>query len=194
MNAYIRKRTLWFVAVSLVYLLFSSTPCLAEEVTIFTPRKTAISAYRCIEMAPDAIERRDQAYAKIIRDNRWSAVIKSGSSCQYNGHGYAWQVYAGGAAVKIEDKDVSKFWMDGSYQPIKRQDAGRGDIVVMTDPQKPDQFHSAIVLDARWCMSKWADGPLVLHKLNEHPFGRHYRYYRRVKVAAPSGLAIVPSH
>ncbi len=186
-----KKTSLLFVMVSLVFLAAGSIDCLADHVTIVTPRNTAINAYRSNEMLPEEIAKTDLAYAKIIQDNKWKAVIKSSSSSQYNSHGYAWQVYTGGAAVIIDDKDVAKFWMDGSYEPIQRHEAVRGDIVVMTDPARPERMHSAVVIDARWCISKWEDGPLVLHRLNDHPFGRAYQYYRPAKVAAPTGLTIV---
>ena len=189
-----KRNALLTAVVSLVLVLSNSDICLAEEVTVFTPRKTAINAHRSSEMSQESITRTDLAHAKIIKDNRWKAVIKSSSTTQYNSHGYAWQIYGGGAAVNIDDKDVAKFWTDGSYQEIKRHESVRGDIIVMTDPLKPDQLHSAIVINVRWCMSKWGNGPLVLHKLNEHPFGQTYRYFRQAKVASPSGLTIVSSH
>ncbi len=186
-----RRIVLLSATVSLVLILSGSIFCFADDVTIYTPRKTAINAHRASEMSQESITRTDLAYTKIIKDNRWKAVIKSSSTNQYNSHGYAWQVYGGGAAVNIDDKDISKFWTDGSYQEIRRHESVRGDIIVMTDPLNPDQLHSAIVINARWCMSKWGDGPLVLHKLNEHPFGQTYRYFRQAKLAAPSGLTIV---
>lgn len=194
MNASNKRKLLLFAVVSLVFLTVGSNACLADEVTILTPRKTVINAYLSEEMPPDDITNTDLAYAKIINDNRWKAVIKSSSSSQYNSHGYAWRVYAGGEAVIIDDKDVPKFWMDGSYEPIKRHEAVRGDIVVMTDPAMPDQYHSAVVMDARWCMSKWGKGPLVLHRLNDHPFGQTYQYFRRSGIAAPTGLTIISSN
>lgn len=186
-----KKIMAWFVVISIAYINLSNISCLADDITIFTPRNTAIVAYRSNEMDQEAKEQTDLAYARIIDDNRWQAVIKSSSSNQYNSHGYAWRVYAGGEAVIIDDKDVANFWRDGSYRPIKRHEAVRGDIIVMSDPHAPDQLHSAVVINAKWCMSKWGDGPLVLHRLNDHPYGRTYRYYTRVKVAAPTGLTIV---
>ncbi len=193
MNRYNHRSVLLSAVVSLVLVLLSSIICFANEVTIFTARKSAVTAHHGKEMSQEAITRTDLAYAKIIKDNRWKAVIKSSSTNQYNSHGYAWQVYGGGAAVNIDDKDVATFWTDGSYREIKRHESVRGDIIVMTDPLQPEQLHSAIVINARWCMSKWGNGPLVLHKLNEHPYGQTYRYFRQVKVAAPSGLNIVSS-
>ncbi len=194
MDRFSKPIPLMLAMVSLLLFFPGGISCLAGEINIRTPRKTVIKGYRPGEMSQDAVLRTDLAYEQIIKDNRWKAVIKSSSSNQYNSHGYAWQVYGGGAAVNIEAKDISKFWTDGSYRQIQRHEAVRGDVVVMSDPLNPGRLHSAVVIDARWCMSKWADGPLVLHRLNDHPFGQTYRYFSKVKVAAPTGLTIVSSH
>jgi len=79
-----KRNCLLFAVVSLILLTASGTACLADDVTIVTPRNTAINAYQSSEMLPEEITKTDLAYAKIIKDNQWQAVIKSSSSSQYN--------------------------------------------------------------------------------------------------------------
>jgi hypothetical protein len=176
--------------VSAGYLFTSLTPCLGDTITIFTPNKTAITAYHPSEMSEDAIAQKDREYEMMIEDHHWDAVIEKSSTNQYNCHGYAWHMASGGEAVEIDDEDISHYWLDGSYRQIEKSEAASGDIIVMTDPQRPDSLHSAVIVDAQWCRSKWADGPLVLHRWDDHPFGKEYRYFRRARPAAPAA----PTH
>jgi hypothetical protein len=178
-------------AVLIGYAFLSIYPCMAGEVTIFTPRKTQIRAYTFTELPPDAIDKKDKEFEKMINDNKWSATILKSSSSKYNSHGFAWHVNRGGAQVVIDGKDVSQYWLDGSYRQIQKTEARKGDIIFMTDPLKPGSYHSALVTQPGWCQSKWDDGPLVLHKHNEHPFGKEIKFFRRNRPAAPSNLRIV---
>jgi hypothetical protein len=176
------------------YLFANHAPCLGDTITIYTPNKTAITGYRLSEMPEEEIAQKDREYEMMIENHQWDAVIEKSASGLYNCHGYAWHVARGGEAVEINDKDVSQYWLDGSYRQIEKNEAASGDIIVMTDPQRPDSLHSAVIVDSEWCRSKWADGPLVLHRWDDHPFGKEYRFFKRVKPAAPaapSNLRIV---
>jgi hypothetical protein len=98
----------------------------------------------------------------------------------------------GGNPVEIEGREVPKYWKDGSYKQINKNEAVEGDIIFMTDPNRPNSFHSAIVSNAPgWCKSKWADGPVYLHMFEDHPFGKTLKFYRKVAPAAPKNLRIV---
>lgn len=175
------------------FFLLLALPCFASSfITIHTPNRTEITGYLFDELSQAEIEERDREFEEMVRLNGWQAQKIKSSSVRYNGHGYAWHMSRGGDAVVIDDGDVPWYWWDGSYIEIEESDAVEGDIIFMTDPDDPGSFHSGVVAgDLGWCRSKWDDGPVFLHKFDEHPFGKTFRFYRRVKPAAPQNLRIV---
>lgn len=192
MNAYLMgyQRVLRLAMGCFLLCVFPSFA--SSFITIYTPNRTEITGYLFVELSQAEIEKKDRQFEEMIRQNGWHAKRIKSSSGRYNGHGYAWHMSQGGGEVVIDDNDVPWYWQDGSYRQIDENEAAEGDIIVMTDPENPSGFHSAIVAgDPGWCKSKWYDGPVFLHKFEEHPFGKTLKFYRRVKPAAPLNLRIV---
>jgi hypothetical protein len=174
-------------------LVLGAYPIFASDVmTLYTPNNTEIFGYLFSELSLSEIEKKDAQYEKIIKEEGWSAEKIKASSGTYNCHGYAWHMYRGGEEIVIDGDDISQYWMDGSYRKIDKNEVVKGDIIVITDPDNPTSVHSAVVADKPgWCISKWHDGPLFLHKFDEHPFGSTFTFYRRAAPPAPQNLRIV---
>lgn len=168
-------------------------PILASDTMIvYTPNGSEIIGYLFAEMSQEEIRKKDAQYEQLIKQEGWSVEKLRPSSSTYNSHGYAWHMSQGGLEVVIDGNDVPRYWLDGSYRQIDENNAVKGDIIWMTDPENPYRFHTAIVTDEPgWCKSKWLDGPLYLHKFDEHPFGKTLRFYRKTTPAAPKNLRIV---
>lgn len=172
--------------VLVVYPLFAS-----EIMTLHTPKNTEIIGYIFDERPPFEIEQKDAQYEKLIEEEGWSAEKIKASSSTYNCHGYAWHMYRGGGEIVIDGDDIPQYWMDGSYRQIDETEAVKGDIIVITDLDNHTDVHSAVVAHKPgWCISKWHDGPLYLHKFDEHPFGNTLTFYRKAAPAAPQNLRI----
>lgn len=184
------RKVLWM---ALGCLVLSVYPIFASDVlTLETPNNTEIIGYIFSELTPLEIEKKDVQYEEIIKEEGWSAEKLKASSGTYNSHGYAWHMYRGGAEIVIDGDDISRYWEDDSYRKIDENEAVKGDIIVISDPDNPTSLHSAVVADKPgWCVSKWHDGPLFLHKFDEHPFGSTFTFYRRAALAAPQNLRIV---
>lgn len=187
----LRNRKVLLMAIGC--LVLAASPIFASDVmTLHTPNKTEIIGYIFSELSPSEIEDKDVQYEEIIKEEGWSAEKIKASSSTYNCHGFAWHMYRGGAEIVIDGDDISRYWKDGSYRKIDENEAVKGDIIVITDPDNSTIVHSAVVSDQPgWCVSKWHDGPLFLHKFDEHPFGRTFTFYRRAALAAPQNLRIV---
>jgi hypothetical protein len=185
------NRKVFLMAIGCLVLV--AYPIFASDVmTLYTPNGTEIFGFIFSELSPFEIEKKDAQYEEMIRQEGWSAEKSKPSSGTYNSHGYAWHMYRGGAAIVIDGDDISQYWMDDSYRKIDKNEAVKGDIIVITDPDNPENLHSAVVSDEPgWCISKWHDGPLFLHKFDEHPFGRTFTFYRRSAPAAPQNLRII---
>lgn len=185
------NRKVWLVAIG--YLVLVALPIFASDVmTLYTPNNTEIIGYLFSELSPSEIEKKDAQYEELIQAEGWSVEKLKASSGTYNCHGYAWHMYRGGTAIVIDSDDISQYWLDGSYIKIDENEVVKGDIIVITAPDNPTSLHSAVVADKPgWCISKWHDGPLFLHKFEEHPFGTLFTFYRRAAPAAPQNLRIV---
>jgi hypothetical protein len=117
----------------------------------------------------------------------YNAELISAPSKKYNCHAYAWHVSEGGSQVWIgystsTAEDI--YWTDESYMEVNVCNATK----VSYDESGN---HSAIKLDNTWYQSKWGDGPLVKHYLNNVPSGYkpslQKKYYLRTPtISGPS--------
>ncbi len=127
----------------------------------------------------------------VVQDNNVSLDSIVGlPSLKYNCHSYAWHMSQGGGMVWINGRDeiaphpengyyLTPYWNDGSYYECTQNDDY--DIVLYAGD------HSARYLGNGVYESKWGQGPIVRHQLNDVPSiylpSQTKRFFKRVQLS-----------
>jgi hypothetical protein len=121
-------------------------------------------------------------------DTYWTALypgaqLLASSSCQYNCHAYAWSIADGGEICWIPSNEVSTFWTNDYYVPTTSTDASK--IYYSSD-------HSAVpsIIDPGVYVSKWGNGPLMMHDPTYCPYYPSSLYYYKPYSTAFISLCI----
>ena len=157
-----------------------ATPLTSIVYYIKTPNNSSIKCIRNSEFSQEAIENSDRRF----RQQYSQAQFVSSSSLQYNCHAYAWHIAVKQSNGEYVDKqcwmdDPSPYMTDGSYTRVIN-------INYASHAFYLDDNHSAMVYDATGnslanalFISKWATGPVMIHKKDYGPYtGRVSLWYR----------------
>jgi len=182
------KNILRWMFIVLFIILFSGKLYSQIPVSIYTPHgfpvpNTVIKS----EHSSTMITFWNQRYLRLYPD----AMLLDSASNEYNCHAYAWHMFGNNNyldRVWIGYNTVgseSIYWEDGSYDEVSEACA----TIV-----RYSWDHSAIILNLRYgpkYVSKWADGPLMMHDKDDCPFGgTPYKFYDRA-IEANSGPELI---
>ena len=172
-----------FAIQTIAYGGSDNTDSTVSTTTIYTPLGTPVEAMIYNEtLSPVQISYLNDQWTT---DPRYqNAEIVSDSTNSYNCHGYTWYMSEGGQG-RLHIEDPQPYLEDGSYVVIEENEAATGDKVLYGDG-----VHSAVIADEPgWAVSKWANGPLMRHRLREVPLelgpDLKLTFYRKVSIPAP---------
>ncbi len=165
---------------------------------VLTPKGHTVEAYvreetsHSVRVASDQYWQSRYPNAIIITD-----IFNISSTRTYNCHGFAWHVSEGGenrwiGYYRTTDEDI--YMTDTSYVLVP-QEVHPGKVSWGYSNQSvsgPDD-HSGITINRPgWYMSKWGEGPLMIHQRYDTPYDNTYlRFYIRTPtISGPSNSKV----
>ncbi len=131
------------------------------------------------------------------------AILIGSSSRRYNCHGYAWTLIEGGDAVWINglydstyyEYGLLPYWIGENASYIETQNISEATKIVYEISQQTNQIdHSAIpTSDSDTVISKWGDGPLMKHHVEncQWKFSQYTPRFYKLIVDNISGPSLV---
>lgn len=146
-----------------------------ESVTIYTPKGTAVSAFRILqEMTSSQIQECNNyvgetyPHAERLRD----------ATSMYNCHSYAWYNQSTSNTIWIDQPEQQKFWTDGSYCCVaSSRNTVSSSAAYFSKIRYVNDDHSAIKTTQNDVASKWGPYGLYRHKPDDCPYDASLLYY-----------------
>lgn len=144
------------------------------QATVYTPFGKSITAY-----TNSSYTQQESAYVstRVVMD--WEEAIQiAPATSAYNCHSYAWhrQSEYNNYWINYLDSNytfqLAKYWTNDLYVSCTQQQAE----IVFYDNSEYTFYtgyhkdHSAIILANGLCISKWGDGPLMMHEIDYCPY------------------------
>lgn len=170
------------------------------QTTIYTPYGTSVSVTEPEDMTSWARNNRDYYYR--VTQNHPDAIfhvvwpdpptyLYLSSTLKFNCHGYAWHMFWLGEdeldePYEMSDTEAANYFTDPSFKECTQSEA---DIWWINNGT-----HSAVATgDPDYLKSKWGDGPLATHEIDDQPYTVDYDFthfyrkcYREVTGNVPS--------
>ncbi|MEW6104421.1 MAG: Ig-like domain-containing protein, partial [bacterium] len=143
------------------FILSNTIIALADvPTTVLTPKGTPVVAeIRTWELDPSEIEYWRQSVAKYFPE----AILISSASRKYNCHSYAWHSQAASNNIWINRPEQKKYWQDGSYCWVATAEGTPSNVPNDARVSYDGDDHSAIKYSNTHFISKWGEGPVMLH-------------------------------
>ena len=152
------------------------------NITVYTMFGQTIMARMKDEVSAREIERRNLV-AQVEHPN---AVLAANSSEKYNCHSYAWHNRSSTNDVWINaldnnfDFQLSKYWISDYYVPSTQEGA---ELIFYSNNLGSE--HSGVLLPSGQVISKWAEGPLMIHDIDDCPFMSENLLYFKPRTDLP---------
>ena len=133
-----------------------------------TPFGSPVLCYYCEELTSSEIAANDAFYQTTYPN----ATLIEHSSAEYNCHSYAWNMEFGGETCCIPSP--SPYIYDQSFADVNS--SSLADIIYSPS----SGFSGVLTSTTGVVVSKWSNGPVMQHALNDSPFGTitDYTYYK----------------
>lgn len=153
-----------------VQILTKSAGDYTGSVNVCTPLGTSFTGY-CYEDYSDDERNDADDYFQSAFPN---AYLMEPSSCSYNAHSYAWNMANAGPTCWVTSTGKQKYIDDWSYVAVNTY--MNADVITMSG----SDFSGIPTSTSGVVVSKWENGPVMRHSLNESPFGTisSPQYYR----------------
>ena len=145
---------------------------------VYTPKGSAV---RALNVIGDLSQAERDAIDRSVRDAYPGVTISRASTAKYNCHSYAFYGQSSGNGVWINDPAL--YMSDGSYSLVASKTYTNTIPTVAANGSKVSYVsggHSAIKYSSTQFISKWGQGPLVIHKPTSTPYSSTtgLKYYR----------------
>ena len=153
-----------------VYPIKTKQPgALLDIITVYTPFGTSMNGYVREELGSDEIAEYDLYFT----NQHPNATLVEHSSKAYNCHSYAWNMMPfSGQTCWITSPDP--YINDRSFVPVNSYSIA--DVIYSSS----SNFSGTLTSTAGVVISKWENGPVMQHSLNDSPYGTisNYSYYK----------------
>jgi hypothetical protein len=138
---------------------------------IKTPNETKIW---CFKDLPNWSQLEIEILNNYYETNYPNAILVDDASKVYNCHSFAWHQQSPSNRYWINNPHQQNYWTDGSYTWCDP------DFGLASKVRYVSDNHSAVKLDDPYHMSKWGQGPVMIHEWNDTPYDEStlYYYYR----------------
>ncbi|MDO8930186.1 MAG: hypothetical protein Q7W54_14520, partial [Bacteroidota bacterium] len=171
-----------FITIYLLFCIIYGSAQYTVTTNVKTPKNSTVPDTRIFTGTDFSYTSPQLAALAADLQANYSAELISAPTKKYNCHAYAWHVSEGGNQVWIGYETSTAediYWTDGSY--IEEPEC-----IATKVSYHESGNHSAIRLNSTWYQSKWGDGPLVKHYLNNVPNGYNPSLQKKYYTLAPS--------